>query len=214
MDTFHLLGHIGTLCVLINSIIYVRSFAGNGKAFQYFSAFLLVIALIQVILTISTFFNLVENNLYMSNIYIYGQFILLSFFYKILLESRLVYVISMLVILFSIVQNVMDPTLFFRYNTIGIAMTQGVLVTYSLFYFYKALSSEVKDFHIINFGIFLYLTSSTLIFASGNFVFDFEVISKKDYLLLLKINAILFIVFQFIIFIEWWRNYRPKVSIN
>ncbi|WP_443633718.1 hypothetical protein ABXT64_02015 [Candidatus Marifrigoribacter sp. Uisw_064] len=86
------------------------------------------------------------------------------------------------------------------------AITQTFIVIYSLLYFYKSLSGK-NEFILVNIGLFFYLLSSTLIFASGNLVFDLSIREQVSRLLNI-INAVLYLVFQLLIFVEWWRNHR------
>jgi hypothetical protein len=91
-------------------------------------------------------------------------------------------------------------------------ITHAILVLYALLYFYKSLSGK-GEFLIVNVGVFFYLLSSTLIFASGNLVFNLNV-SKSVVDILIQVNVDLYLVFQILIFIEWYRNYRKKPSLK
>jgi len=107
-------------------------------------------------------------------------------------------------------QFLREPGMFFIYNPLGVALTQGVIVAYSLLFFVKYLK-ETNDFLIINIGIFFYLLASILIFASGNLIFKLELISKLGYDLLVQLNNILYFAFQFLIFVSWLKHFSVKI---
>jgi hypothetical protein len=152
-----------------------------------------------------------ETNLFLSHWYFILQFILLSLFYRELMNYKWIYYILGLFLIFLGYQYISDPGLYSRYNALGMVISQIVLVAYALLYMYKSLS-EQREFTIVNTGIFVYLIASSLIFASGNLVFNIEVpVAFSD--LLANINVVLFFAFQILIFVEWWKNYSvPKIK--
>ena len=109
-------------------------------------------------------------------------------------------------------QYIDNPSLYYQYNAIGLAITQIVLVLYTIIHLYNSLSQN-SDFVIVSSGLLMYLLSSIIIFASGNLVFDLN-ISEEVSRLLNDLNAVLYLVFQVLVLIEWWRNYRPKKVIG
>lgn len=192
-------------------ILYLKNFMGNNKAFKLFTVYLVIIGIIQFSLVLIVKTQL-GSNIFLSHFYFILQFVLLSFFYAELLKYKWIYGIIVLVLISVIYQFTVDPELFFRYNAIGFVVTQLIIVTYSLLYFYKSLS-EKNEFIIINIGVFIYLLSSSIIFALGNLVFDINIpesISAK----LGDINIVLYFVFQILIFIEWWKNFsKPRIKL-
>jgi len=146
-----------------------------------------------------------ESNLFLSHYYFIIQFILLSIFYVELLKYKWIYVILGLSICLLGYQYITDEDLYFKYNALGMFFTQIIIVVYALLYMYQSLTGS-KEFTIVNVGIFMYLLASALIFASGNLIFNIDVPESFSNLLL-DINLILFLVYQILIFIEWWKNY-------
>ena len=187
------------------SLLYIRSFIRNNKAFKLFTIYLIVISIIQL----SSFLIIKsggESNLFLSHYYFISQFILLSLFFKELLKFKWISWVLYIGLLLIGYQYIIEPNLYFQYNTIGMAITQTFIVIYSLLYFYKSLSGK-NEFILVNIGLFFYLLSSTLIFASGNLVFDLSIREQVSRLLNI-INAVLYLVFQLLIFVECWRNHR------
>lgn len=196
---------------LLYPILYLKGFVSNNKAFKIFTIYLVLIGVIQIGMRFVIKVLEMESNLFLSHYYFIFQFVLLSMFYRQLLSSKWVYYILGAVAVFLVYQYINDPHMYFRYNSIGMFMTHILLVSYALVYMYRCLSGKY-EFTIVNIGIFFYLLSSSLIFASGNLVLNIDVPeSFTD--LLININKFLFLVFQILIFTEWYRNYRkPKLA--
>lgn len=190
---------------IVLPFIYLIGFAKFGKAYKIFTIYLLVEGWIQFYshILVSVYS---ETNIHLSHWYFISQFILLSLFYYQLLKFRWIFIVLGVLLVFFGYQYISDPDLYMMYNAIGMSVSYLILVFYAMLYFYKALSGK-KEFVIVNVGIFFYLISSVLIFASGNLVFDVS-ISQEAVLLLYNINIFLFLIFQLLIVIEWWRNYR------
>jgi len=189
-------------------LLYFKSFIYEDKAFKIFNIYLSLICAVQL----ATMFVgkiLHKPNLFLSHFYFIIQFGFLSFFYNELLKNKLVLYILTPIIIFLLYQYIDEPNLFYRYNVIGISLTQSILVIYSIIYLYRCLQGENK-FLIINVGLFLYLVSSTLIFASGNLIFNLNISESMNYLLI-NTNRILYFLFQILIFIEWRKNYYKKI---
>jgi len=195
----------------IYPLLYLKGFVSNGKAFKIFTIYLLVISVIQLFSKLVIKVWELDSNLFLSHYYFIFQFVLLSLFYVQLLRFKWIYYVLGLVMVFLAYQYINDPSLYFRYNAIGMFLTHVLIVAYALVYLYKSLDGK-KEFTIVNIGIFIYLLSSSLIFASGNLVFNIDVPeSFSD--LLIYINKFLFFVFQILIFTEWYRNYRKRKVI-
>lgn len=211
MDDFlDLIRDITTYFSMFYPILYIKSFIINNKAFKLFTIYLVIVAIIQFLMVLIVKTHL-GSNIFLIHFYLIFQFVLLSFFYVELLKYKWIIGVMIFVLMGVTYQFINDPSIFYRYNTIGFIVTQMLIVIYSLLYFYKSLSKK-SEFLIINIGIFFYLLSSVLIFASGNLVFDINIpksVSGK----LGDINVILYLAFQILIFVEWWKNYSvPKIK--
>lgn len=196
-------------------ILYLSKFKNNNMAYRYFTIYLVLIGLVQLVMRLVIKLDLTETNLYMFVYFMTFQFIFLSMFFYSLLKHRVILLLMGVVLSFLLIQYLLDPTLYFKYNPIGIVVTQIVLVLYSLVYFYKSLSLK-EEFVIVNYGIFIYLISSVLIFASGNLVFN-KFVPEVVLSNLNDLNLVLYFVFQLFIVIEWVKNYSgwfKKTSRN
>ena len=190
-----------------NIAIYLSRFRKNNDAYKIFALYLLVIGVNQYIsIVVGTGFH--QNNLMHFHVYFIAQFIILTFFYVEMLKQKWLFAILAAVGVFLVYQYSMNPEMISRYNPIGVTLTQGLLVLYSLAYFYKFLKGE-DEFIIINIALFFYLLSSILIFASGNLVFHKEILSEEGHTLLINVNRVLYFAFQILILIQWWKTYSP-----
>ena len=193
-------------------LLYLVRLKNSDRPYKYFTAYLVVMGLIQLGMLASVKWFGATTNIYFFHYYFISQFILLSLFYEDLLKYKWIHVITGLVLCFLVFQYIKEPEMYYRYNPLGSTITQIILVAYALLYMYKSLSGS-KIFVIVNAGLLVYLLSSILIFASGNMAFDinFSISTTK---LLTNINSVLYFVFQILIFIEWYKNYRFKKSIE
>lgn len=194
------------------SILYFIGFAKQSKAYKIFAIYLFAMFIIEWLLRVIVLFDWNDSTLFLFVYYFVFQFIILSLFYQTLLNFRWIFYVLVAGFLFFVFQYINDPEMYFRYNPIGVVVGQGVIVIYSLLYFYKLLS-EKGEFVIVNSGIFFYLLTSMLIFASGNLVFNIK-ISTETILFLGKIIRVLYFIFLILIMIEWYRNYRDPKKIS
>lgn len=192
---------------IVLSIAYLIGFAKNSKAYKCLTAYLILICVIQVLS-----FYLVriksENNLFLSHYYYVSQFVTLTMFYYYLMREKWIVWLMGLVFIFLGYQYINDPELYNKYNAIGIALTQTVLVLFALLYLYRSLSVK-NEFILVNIGLFIYLVSSVIIFTFGNLIFDIDV-PRSVSRFLNDLNAVFYLMLQGLFLIEWYRNYRPK----
>lgn len=209
-DFYAIIGDVAIYLAAVVAIIYSISFVRNNKAYRIFVVYLLLIALIQIGAYYVGRGKLHKSNLYYSHFYYITQFLLLSTFYLELLKWKWIKLITGLTVLFLVYQYIEDPSIFYKYNSIGMIITNMILVVYSIFYLYRTLSVK-GEFIIANIGILIYLMSSTLIFASGNLGLEF---SERTFYLLVNTNRVLYLVFLILILIEWYLNYRKSKAIS
>lgn len=205
-DIIKNISYCGTVFLLINVFVFLRSFNREGKTYKIFTFYLIAVAVTQVLTTIWVFLH--ANNLGFSNIYLVFQFVLLSLFYYELLKNRIILYLLVGVGLFLAYQYISGDASIFEYNSIGLSITQMLIIAYSITYFYRSIHGKTT-FLLINVGIFFYLICSTLIFASGELQFQ---LPQKGYLLLILLNTIFYLLFQLVIFYEWYKNYRVQLK--
>lgn len=203
--------YIGIFILFLNFILFTRHFSSQDKVFKVFTGYLGMVLVIQIISNLLSKFNI--NNLYLSHFYFVGQFIMLSFFYKILLKAayqKKIVAIGLFAGLAVIVlQYVMDPSLFFKFNLFEIFITSLLIISYATLYFYNILN-EKKVYYYINIGILFYLFGSTILFMVGNLTNKLSAeYTKVPWIL----NSGLYIVYKLLILLEWKKSFSRK-SIN
>ncbi len=107
-----------------------------------------------------------------------------------------------------LIQYIFSPASFANYNSLGVSITQSVIVVYALLYYYNSLSGEAK-FLYVNTGIFLYFISSILFFSSLNLISKLQ-IPKETQRYIGLVNDFLYLTYLLLIFIEWYKNFRLK----
>ena len=201
--------YAGIILIFINALLYLIGYKHFKKivAYRYFSLYLVVSAVIAIMAFILASYKI--PNLYLSHFYFITQFMFLSFFYKALFKSKqkkyVVYTI-LLVLLILGIQYALKPNLFYQFNSLEIFVTSLPLVVYSIIHLYNSLSS-VYNYSLINAGVLVYITSSTLIFILGNYLSDLDFNSEIRNIYL--INKILYVVYLTLILIQWKTSFQP-----
>ena len=150
----------------------------------------------------------VSNTLYFFFYYLLFEFIFASLFFFEQLKSRKILYIMVSVIAFIGFQYLQNPELYYRYNPLGILITRLLLLTYSLLFMYRCLSS-FNVFNWINVGYFAYWITSTLIFVSGNLIFEGE-FGEQLVLLMIDTNAVIYFLLQLLIFVIWIKHFSRR----
>ena len=190
-------------------LLFIGGFVKNSKAFKFFTLYLILVGIIQFLSWYSVKIEHVTSNLIYSHYYFILEFILLSFFYYYLIRNRIIFAVLILISGFLGYQYFSDPDLINRFNALGMTITHVLLVFYTMIYLYRRLAST-GEFLIVTVGMFFYMISSSLVFAAGNLVFNVN-ISQDTIILLYGCNTVLYLIFQVLIIIEWWRNYKPSL---
>lgn len=204
----------GYLFLAINLFLFSISFRKqNSKAYRVIVYYLLLTLIIQLLSAMIAYSNKTINNgdnLFLSHFYFIGQFILLSLFYfhllkmKILKKTLLFITLGVTFLLCYIFID--NPNIFFQFSLTEIVACSLPIVLYSLFYFFESFGVENKKYLILNSGIFIYLLCSTLIFSSGNLINGISNLLTAK--MVWTINVSLYLVYQTLIFIEWYKNFR------
>ena len=152
------------------------------------------------------------NNLYFSHFYFIGQFSFLSFFYFFLEKETLIKTIikttTILVLILLSINYINNPEIYFEYNVFEVAITSIPLIIYSFHFFIKKIDSEDKKYIYLNSGFFIYITCSTLLFTTGNITASLKKFVWYS-------NVILYLMYQILVFIEWYKNFRnSKKTFN
>ncbi len=203
----------GLILIITNTVLFLMSYRQNKKSIAYKLFTLYLITSFIISLSALILAKKYIPNLHLSHAYFISQFILLSLFYRSLFKSaQKKYVIITIVLVCSIlaVQYMFRPSLFYTFNIFEIFITSLPIVIYAMIHLYNSLNGT-NNYLIINAGILVYITSSTLIFILGNYLSSIEgniQVSRNIYL----INKILYVVYLSLILIQWRTSFRQVKS--
>lgn len=140
---------------------------------RVFSAFLFLSALVQLIAAATWWYNI--NNMPLLHLYVAAGFFCIALFYRIVfrdfLDQRVLLVTAFAFVLFSIVNAVFFQSVF-RHCSYTLTVESVLVIILSLSTFIIFLNDQVKEIVIperkslywINAGLFIYYSSSLLIF--------------------------------------------------
>ncbi len=205
LDEF--LKYLGLLLNVVTATLFIYSYKKNHRnlSFRLFSIYLIMSLIVNLSVFILAQFKI--HNLYFSHYYFILQFILLSLFYRTLFsknQRRIVLIVLGVVLCLLVIQYALWPELYFKFNTTEIFLTCFPIVVYSMIHLYNSLNNSPKYMYI-NAGILIYLTTSTLIFILGDYLSGISNAAVKN---IWFINAVLYVTYLVLIFIEWWKNFR------
>jgi hypothetical protein len=199
----------GYFVLIINTVLFSINYLKKEKAVNYFIMYLLLCFFVQIY---SGYLNsLNEHNLFLTHYFFIGQFIFLSLFFSTIINFKK----AKNIIKFSIVIIPIIFAIYFYYypetykiwNIPEIIVTSIPLLFYSYLFIRKNMNyNKSERFIYFNAGFFVYTLCSTLIFILGN-IGTKEI---KSYAWLL--NATLYLLFQSMIFIEWYKNFKKPIN--
>lgn len=209
MDFSQAIINLGYVFLVINTLAFIISYTEKDKALKYFIMYLTLCLFIQVFSDVIG--DLKRNNLFLSHVYFNGQFILLSLFFSTLYGfkkfKKLHLFLTFLVVLFFVIFLINTPGSLLKWNVFEIATTSIPLIIYSFYFFVKNIdTNKNKKYIYFNSGFFLYTLCSTLIFTLG----ILDAVELKSYVW--SFNAILYLAFQILIFVEWYQNFRKPLK--
>ena len=211
MHTLKVLSNVALIILIINVILYLIGFSRNGKAYKVFSMYLLSMSIIQIAVVVLAYKN--KNNHFLSTYYLFLQFITLSFLFFQLFKNvnrtkrSIVAYVSSAVVCGLAIQYLIYPAQYYTFNSVGFFITSMLLIVYAVLYLYELLSQKLP-FYYVTIGIFIYLISSALIFASAASLVTFtDVLSQYIW----QVNAVLFILYQLLILWEWKKQVLPQI---
>jgi hypothetical protein len=159
-------------------------------------------------------YHLRVENLFLMNSFFIGQLILLGLFYKSLVKIKgqrnfVNYTIVLVLALISI-SYIIDPSLFFKFNLFEIAFSSIVIVLFAFLHLYNMLS-EKKEYYFVTIGLISYMLGSTVLYIVGNLAIT---LSANFRMFSFKLNAFLFILYQFFILFEWFKSFKNNLIVK
>ena len=212
MSVYFDIGEFAKLFLLINVLLAFK-ICKERKELKWFELSLVWALAIQIIAKIIALYK--GNNLPLLHLYTMIEFVLISLFYKEILFNKLkigqyfYYFIGLIVLIIVGNSIFIEPLRGFNSNAKG--LTQLIIISYSIIYFFNRLSIDVSKKNLIlnriNAAILLYYSGSLFIFVFA------KILVKKSSILnnyFWDFNALLYLVFQILILIATWRLVFPK----
>ena len=204
----------GYLALAINIIVFflsLKKFRKN-KSYCFITAYLLVTGIIQLLshYLAKTYKDNGIGNLFLSHYYFISQFVILSLFYRNLftkLQKKLVGLSISLVLIILAIRFFLNPSLYFNFDLFEIFICAIPLIAFAVIHLYNSLT-ESKGFLYVNASILIYISTSTLIFFLGKYLSQSNSLMNFGFDIWF-LNSIFYLIFLVLIFIEWYKNYRP-----
>lgn len=175
---------------------------------------ILLMVLLGGVLIVEMAIHLMANNgipnLFLSHYYTIGQFLLISIiYYQHLNKFQRIIPIGVSVFSgFLIYQLLYGKIIYNEFNTTGFLVSACILIAYAFFYFIEHISVR-RYWDSFNFGLFLYLGGSSIIFLTMNN-------SWKDleawYADIWTINAFLTVLYQVFVGNTIYRFHRLQMN--
>jgi hypothetical protein len=176
-----IVSHLPIAISALYALFIYRQLAPELKIFSFFLFFSAVVQLSALALALNRI-----NNLPLLHIYVAAGFLLLAIFYKKILngfiQGRLIWIITIAFLVYTILNSIfIEPVRTF--NSSALTVESILIVILSLFTFIVLLndiarerrSSLIRSINWINSGLFIYYSSSLLIFyLTNNFSFSFN----------------------------------------
>ena len=208
------------LCLVVSCVIWTLKQATFSRPLQILGYFLLFNLFIELSARAVVLIFKGANNLPLLHVYTLGEFLLLSFFYRSLLPTHIIFrkyfaaflVTVSLLILFNtaVLQDI------YVFNSYAKTLVQIILIIYSiLFFFYLPEASSFQkpegwSLRLINSGVLIYYCGSLFIFMFSNIFIENSLIYHGFWIF----NALLNLLFHILVLIGLWRVAfrRPKLS--
>lgn len=199
--------YFGHALLLINALLYIKSYRKNSVAFNIYTFYLFFILIIQLITSYKGYFK--ENNIYLSHYYFIGQFVLLSLLFKKILKKRVLQKVITIILIFTLIAlsifYIIYPSNYYQFNIFEILLTSIPLILFCFLFFIQTIDGSDKKFIYIISGFFLYVLCSTLLFSAGN-------LEKDTRNIIWWTNSILYLAYQLLIFVEWYKHLRKPIK--
>ncbi len=199
--------YFGHAFLLINALLYIKSYRKNSVAFNIYTFYLSFILIIQLITSYKGYFK--ENNIYLSHYYFIGQFVLLSLLFKKILKKRVLQKVITIILIFTLIAlsvfYIIYPSSYYQFNIFEILLTSIPLILFCFLFFIQTIDGSDKKFIYIISGFFLYVLCSTLLFSAGN-------LEKDTRNIIWWTNSILYLVYQLLIFVEWYKHLKKPIK--
>jgi hypothetical protein len=202
-EILNIIADFGNIILATNTFLFFKSYRKKTVAFKIIAFYLLYVIIIQ--LRMDYLKSHGTHNLHYTHFYFIGQLVLLSSFYILEFKSKLLSnIIKIYLFIASLslgLSYYLYPELIDKHNMFEVVITSIPLTLYSFIFLVKRIDSDNKNFIYLNSGLFVYITCSTLIFIAGDLKSELKIF-------IWLFNAALYLIYQILVFIEWYKNFR------
>lgn len=210
-------GHLAVVCLGISVVLCLFNFKRLGIPLQRLCYFLMLNFCVEILARIFVFAFTGINNLPLLHLYTLGEFLLLSWFYKSLLNRPLAFQQHYWKLILGagicIILNSLFLQSIYEFNTIAKTFVQIVIISYAVLYFYHLSENQLspptvaKSLRLVNSAIIVYYSGSLFIFMCSQVSFE----NLKLYKFFWLFNAVLNLIFQLLILWGIWKVVSTKI---
>jgi hypothetical protein len=202
---------------LIVGIYAVMVYKKLPREIKYFSWFIFLSCVVQLIASILFYHK--QNNLMVLHFYTpVGFLFLIGFYNQIfdgLIRQKMLIIIGVLFLIYSVINSVFVQDIY-SFNTYALSIEAILVVIFSLTSFAFLMNDIVRQkrtdiirsINWINAGLFIYYSSSILVFYFGNIINSFSKLPQSKYIW--SIYALFSVIMYLCFFIGLWKS--PKFS--
>lgn len=195
---------LGLVFLLINCVLFYTLSKNKHVLYKIIMLYLTLLLLIESVCNYIGFLY-PNSNFFLSHYYFVFQFLFLSLFFYNLFAHRYLKnaVLFLLILELSILgfQYYTKPSIYWYFNNFEIGSTSALLILYSAIYLIINLKKGMHPYYYFCAGLIIYLSSSSLIFLSGNTELVF--FKEPFFVDIWILNSLFYILYQFLIFKEW-----------
>lgn len=195
----------------LNFYLFLKEYTRTREKWMCILAIYILCMLITHILTVmASYFY--DSNLVVSHVFTFAHFICLAFFYREIIESKLIrkgiaysLIFSSLIILF---QYLIVPYALIQFSGFEVFLVNYNIIIFGLIYSYRNLAMNPK-YNIVNIGIITYCFLVTSTFLYGNYLILVEVEKASKFWIL---NDYINLFLQVMIFAQYIHNKRRALA--
>ncbi|MEO5912318.1 MAG: hypothetical protein ABIP95_15635 [Pelobium sp.] len=208
-----IISHVPIVLTFIYVGLISKKLSHELKVFSYYIFFTSTIQFISL-----AFWFMAKNNLPLLHLYVAGGFMLLAWFYNTILNSfinsRIIWSLAILFLVFTIVNTVFFQRIY-EFNSNAVTVESILIIIFALFTYTFFLNDivkestkhDIKSLNWINAGLFIYHSSTLIIFYFGTVITQSFSKSLNQYTWVF--NSFFSIVMYFCFFIGFWK--RSKI---
>jgi len=200
---------IGYILLALNTILFLRNYRLKLTSLKIFTLYLIGSLILQLYSSYLSDHKI--NNLFLSHYFFIGKFVLLSLFFRQILKKiilkKIISVVIIIVLVALCVYYIVYPTSYDKFNIFEIVVTSIPLIIFCFVFFIQQIEGTESRYVFIVSGMFLYFLCSLLLYTAGN-------IKGSTKMLIWNTNAVLYILYQILIFVEWYKHFRKNPALT